>query len=166
MALPIQIHTHLLNLKVCHITETAAECALVGPRTAKREPLHQPPARKRLIGTADQLRQTGILDKNADNMRTARRPQQHLISFRLQMPAGINPKQFRVQRTLKKGEGQFTNCQVGLRNFHCFPAFLCKSLFVFLVLYQTRKSQIKAHINTEKWVCPAYRTKLLQVCTK
>ena len=60
MTLAVQIGAHLLDLKIGHITEAAAECTLVAALAAKLESLDQAAFGKKLAGRADQLCQANI----------------------------------------------------------------------------------------------------------
>ena len=90
MTLPVQIGTHLLDLKIGHITEAATERTFVAALAAELESLNQAAFGKELARCTDQLRQANIALGQADNMGTACGPNRRFIAFGLDMPAGIN----------------------------------------------------------------------------
>ncbi len=115
VALQIQIRTHLIDLKICHITYPAAQGAFVTARASELETLNQTSMRKHLAGRAYNFTEACIIGKNTDNMSAARNPDNRLVFFGPQVPAGINLEKLRMQRSLKKTECQFFNSYIDLR---------------------------------------------------
>ncbi len=76
---------------------------------------NQSPARKHLSGRAYYLAETNVPSVNADNVRTSRNPDVSFVFAGPQLPLCVNLKKLRVQRSLKKTERQFFNCDINLR---------------------------------------------------
>ncbi len=74
VALLIKGGRHLLYLKVRHIADTTAQRALVAAGSAKLKTLNHPAMRKNLAGDTDNLAETNIFCKNADDVSTAGNP--------------------------------------------------------------------------------------------
>ena len=115
MALPVQIGTHLLDLEVSHIAYPFAQSAFMSPGAAELKTLNQTSRRQHLARRAYNLSEADIAGENADNMSAACDPDNRLVSFGIQGPAGINLEKLRVQRSLEKTEHQFLNSYVDLR---------------------------------------------------
>jgi hypothetical protein len=115
VALQIQIRTHLIDLKICHITYPAAQGAFMTARASELETLNQPSVRKQLAGCAYNFTKAGIVGENTDNVSAASNPDNRLVFFCPQVPAGINLEKLRMQRSLKKAEYQFFNSYIDLR---------------------------------------------------
>lgn len=78
VALPIEVGTHFLDLKIGHIANAPAEAAFVRARAAKSEPFNQSSLREHLSGGAYDLAEAETLGVDADNVRAAGDPD---ISF-------------------------------------------------------------------------------------
>jgi len=115
VALQIQIRTHLIDLKIGHITYPAAQGAFMAARASELETLNQPSMRKQLAGRAYNFTKAGIIGENTDNMSAARNPDNRLVFFCPQVPAGINLEKLRMQWSLKETEYQFFNSYIDLR---------------------------------------------------
>ena len=102
MTLPIQIGTHLLDLKIRHIAYPPAQSALMSPWSPELKSLNQTPLRQHLTRCAYNLTEAHILDKHADNMCAACNPDKSLVLSALQLPLCINLEKLRVQRSLVK----------------------------------------------------------------
>jgi len=118
MALPIQIGTHFLDLEIRHVADAPAQCTLVRARPAKLEALHQPPVRQQLPRRTNDLAETHIAGKHADDMGASRDPDQGLVLLRLDLATGMNLEKLRMQRALEKTERQLVYGNVGLWRFH------------------------------------------------
>jgi len=90
MALTIQIGTHLLDLKVGHVTYASAQSAFVSPWAVELKTLYQTSRGQHLTGWAHNLGEAHITGKNTDNVSAACDPDNRLVSFGIQVPAGIN----------------------------------------------------------------------------
>ena len=118
IALPIQIRTHLLDLKIRHITQTLAQSAFVRAGAAELKTLNQAARGEHLAGCTNYLSHTRICRKDADNMSAAGNPDNRLIFGGSQSPTGINLEKLRMQRSLKKTERQFLNSYIDLWRLH------------------------------------------------
>ncbi len=81
MALPIQIRTHLLDLKIGHIIYTFAQSALMGPWATELKTLNQTSGWQHLAGCAYDLSKADIVGKDADNMSASCDPNDSLVLF-------------------------------------------------------------------------------------
>ncbi len=79
MALPIQIRTHLLDLKVGHITYPSAQGAFMSPWAAELKTLNQASSWEHLAGRANNLSKADIIGKDADNMSASGNPNNRLV---------------------------------------------------------------------------------------
>ena len=115
MALPIQIRTHPLDLKVGHIIYPPAQGALVRPWAAELEALNQTSLRQRLTRRAYNLAEAHIARKHTDNVGAARNPDKRLVLFGFQLPLGVNLEKLRMQGPLEETEYQFLDSYIDLR---------------------------------------------------
>ncbi len=81
MALPIQTGTHLLNLKIGHITYTSAQSAFMGPWAPELKPFDQSSRWEHLAGDAYNLGKADVTGKDADNMGASCNPDNGLVLF-------------------------------------------------------------------------------------
>jgi len=115
MALAIKVRTHLLDLKIGHITEPSAQCALMAPRPLKLKTLDQTALRKHLTRPAHNFAKTNIARENTHNMRAPGNPDIHFVFLGPELTLFENLEKLRMQRPLKKTECQFFNSNIGLR---------------------------------------------------
>ncbi len=104
MALPIQIRTHLLDLKIGHVAYPPSQSALMSPWAGELKTLYQASRGQHLAGRAYNLSEARISGKNTDNVSAACNPDNGLVLFGIQVPVGINLEKLRMQRSLKKAE--------------------------------------------------------------
>ena len=114
VALQIQIRTHLLDLKIGHIAYAAAQGAFVAARPLELKTLNQASVRKHLAGRADNFAQASIISKNSDDVGAPCNPDNSLVFLALQVPAGVNLKKLRMQRSLEETERQFFDSNIDL----------------------------------------------------
>ena len=81
VALPIQIGTHLLNLKIGHITYTSAQSAFMSPGATELKTFNQSSRWEHLAGYAYNLGKADVTGKDADNMRASCNPDNRLVLF-------------------------------------------------------------------------------------
>lgn len=74
VALPIEVRTHLLDLKISHITYSTTEGAFVRARTVELEALNKPSFGQHLGRNAYDLAETDAVGKYADNVGAAGYP--------------------------------------------------------------------------------------------
>jgi len=79
IALPIQIRTHLLDLKIGHIIQPLAQSAFVRTWTTELKALNQAARGQHLARCTYNLSQARISGKNADNMSAACNPDNRLV---------------------------------------------------------------------------------------
>ncbi len=81
MALTIQTGTHLLNLKIRHITYTSAQSAFMGPGATELKTFNQSSRWEHLAGYAYHLGKADVTGKDADNMGASCNPDNRLVLF-------------------------------------------------------------------------------------
>ena len=162
MALAIQSGIHLLDLEIGHVADAFAQGALVASRAAKLEALNQPAMRKHLARRAYHLGQADIAGKDADDVSAARHPDDGLVLLRLQLPLRVYLKKLRVQRSLKKAEGQFVDCYIDMRCFHIrlIPTHTIDFYSAVIILKSHR--QFKLILSVDNAETSPYRTIILQ----
>jgi len=79
VTLPIQIGTHLLDLKIGHITYPSAQSAFVRPWAAELKTLNQSSVRQHLPGSAYNLAEANIPCKDTGNMSAPGNPDKRLV---------------------------------------------------------------------------------------
>jgi hypothetical protein len=109
VALTIEIGTHLLDLKISHITEAAGKSALVIALAGKPESFNQAATRQKLSGSADEFGKTKVICENTHYVRTASGPNKRFILVRLYGTLLINIEKLRMKRPLIEGESQFAD---------------------------------------------------------
>jgi hypothetical protein len=139
VALQIQIGTHLLDLKIGHITYPAAQGAFMTARAAELKTLNQTPMREHLAGRAYNFTQTRIIGKNAGNVSASGNPDNRLVFLGPQVPAGVNLEKLRMQWSLEKAERQFFNSYIDLRRFHHEYPNTKITLPILSLLYKNRR---------------------------
>jgi hypothetical protein len=115
MALPIQTGTHLLDLKIGHVTYPSAQRALMSPWAGELKTLYQASRRQHLAWWAHNLGKARIIGKNTDNVSTACNPDNRLVLLSIQMPVGINLEKLRMQRPLKETKRELFDSHIDLR---------------------------------------------------
>jgi len=81
MALPIQTGTHLLYLKIGHITYTSAQSAFMSPWAPELKTFYQTSRWEHLARYAYNLGKADITGKDADNMGASCNPDNGLVLF-------------------------------------------------------------------------------------
>jgi hypothetical protein len=125
MALLVKGGAQFLDLKIGHVADALAQRAFMRTWTVELEPLYQTSLRQQLSRRADHFTQAHpLVIENRNNMGAPGYPYIRLVLGRPDLPAGVNLKQLRMNRSLEETEGQFGNRNINLWRFHIsyFPS--------------------------------------------
>jgi len=163
MALSIHICAHFLDLKIGHITYASAQSAFMGAWASELESFNQALMRQQLVWCAYNLTEADAAGKDAGHMGAAGNPDSSFVFLGFWFSLGVDLKELRMQRSLKKTECQFLNGYIDLRRFHNLKTYKQKCQpTAFTLLYKNHPVQFKGNISIDKAESGAYRTIISQ----